>query len=331
VFSHELVEIITDPEASGGWTMDRSFPSGSDNNEIGDACNNSVDFLKGNLMNAYWSERHKACIIPKPEGFIVIQTSDVTINSNVVASGTAHISSLICLVGDYHWDILFDKKIITCSANTYNFKNPQFVWRILEGSAGPIDLADGFSGTIFLATKTWYEDVSGVSTGFNTFPLEITVNKDKLITRSTSAGNLFSFLLKIQVTASEGPVTASYQTQFRVKCEALKFEDRYYTDLERCRERLWKLIDRMLPKIPPIGPGDPAWIWIDKLSPWISGDRLQLMAEIASLAAAYENSDPLFSYKMRSEAALIGNVPMQMLMPQQIKLGIPREIELHPR
>lgn len=50
VFSHELVEILTDPEANVGWQMDRVLNGGT---EIGDACNSSVDFLKGTLGAAY--------------------------------------------------------------------------------------------------------------------------------------------------------------------------------------------------------------------------------------------------------------------------------------
>jgi len=62
VLSHELVEAITDPEPhSRAWTMNRSINGGI---EIGDACNNTVDRVDGLLLQAYWSEKHKACVIP---------------------------------------------------------------------------------------------------------------------------------------------------------------------------------------------------------------------------------------------------------------------------
>jgi len=62
VLSHELVEAITDPEPdSPAWTMNRSINGG---NEIGDACNNTVDRVDGLLFQAYWSEKAKACVIP---------------------------------------------------------------------------------------------------------------------------------------------------------------------------------------------------------------------------------------------------------------------------
>jgi hypothetical protein len=62
VFSHELVEAITDPEPdSPAWTMTRSINGGT---EIGDACNNTVDRVEGLLLQAYWSQEDKACVIP---------------------------------------------------------------------------------------------------------------------------------------------------------------------------------------------------------------------------------------------------------------------------
>jgi hypothetical protein len=69
VFSHELVEMITDPgpnqsfpSSSSGMLMNRSINGGK---ELGDACNQTVDRLTdGLLVQAYWSNNDKACIIP---------------------------------------------------------------------------------------------------------------------------------------------------------------------------------------------------------------------------------------------------------------------------
>ena len=65
VFSHELVESISDPESGvqEGWVMNRNI---NGDNEIGDACNNTVDRVAGNglLLEAYWSNTYKACAMP---------------------------------------------------------------------------------------------------------------------------------------------------------------------------------------------------------------------------------------------------------------------------
>ncbi len=62
VFTHELVESITDPEPdNAAWQMNRTINGG---NEIGDACNNTADFLNGLFVQAYWSQKQRACAIP---------------------------------------------------------------------------------------------------------------------------------------------------------------------------------------------------------------------------------------------------------------------------
>jgi hypothetical protein len=63
VATHEIVETATDP-GSNGWLMDRNFAGGSGQNEIGDACNNQQDFSDTTMVQAYWSNTDRACIIP---------------------------------------------------------------------------------------------------------------------------------------------------------------------------------------------------------------------------------------------------------------------------
>src|SRR5450755_4187327 len=62
-FSHELVEAITDPE-DDGWQMSRSLNGG---NEIGDACRHGSTRIDGVAVQAYWSQRDRACIVPIPD------------------------------------------------------------------------------------------------------------------------------------------------------------------------------------------------------------------------------------------------------------------------
>ena len=59
--SHELVEIISDPEDSG-YKMTRTIDGGR---EIGDACNDLTDILGGVSAQAYWSNRQRACVMPR--------------------------------------------------------------------------------------------------------------------------------------------------------------------------------------------------------------------------------------------------------------------------
>jgi len=60
-FSHELVEMCTDPE-DDGWKVD---DGGTGCDEIGDLCNNRTAPVNGvNNVEAYWSNREGTCIIP---------------------------------------------------------------------------------------------------------------------------------------------------------------------------------------------------------------------------------------------------------------------------
>ncbi|MGZ2749927.1 FG-GAP-like repeat-containing protein [Burkholderia stagnalis] len=64
-FSHELVECITDPDGTGIQVNPRGI---TDFNEIGDACNDFCGLLNGVMVQSYWSQNVKACIIPVSMG-----------------------------------------------------------------------------------------------------------------------------------------------------------------------------------------------------------------------------------------------------------------------
>lgn len=55
-FCHELAEMCTDPE-SDAWTV-------TGNQEIGDVCNGIDQMLNGVTVEAYWSAKDNACLIP---------------------------------------------------------------------------------------------------------------------------------------------------------------------------------------------------------------------------------------------------------------------------
>jgi hypothetical protein len=58
--SHELVEACTDPE-DDGWTLDGLGPP---SDEIGDICQKTVARVNGVMVQGYWSQRDRACLIP---------------------------------------------------------------------------------------------------------------------------------------------------------------------------------------------------------------------------------------------------------------------------
>lgn len=320
VFTHELIEIISDPvpddDSDDGWVMDRTINGGL---EIGDACNNTADFVNGFLVNAYWSEQHKACIIPKPLGYVDVSVASKTISTEVLASGTSQFDNILCLLGNYKWTLSTERKEITLTANAENFEQPKFFWTLPQQQNGPWTAGDGFSGPIFLIANTWSETVNGASYSKQMVRIDITVNKGTMkIDNSSSQVN---FLFKVEVTAAEGAFKAKSFKQIPIKGEIFKYDDAYYKALDNCYDRLHRQLVELRPTIPRSGPAISRWAWEDKLSPWISGERLTLVAEMAAMAAAFEESNPELAHQLRSEAAFYGRAPGQLLMPQQIQRG----------
>jgi hypothetical protein len=60
-FTHEVAETISDPEPESGWIMDQFLNCGD---EIGDVCWHTRDWLDGVEVQAYWSQKDHACVIP---------------------------------------------------------------------------------------------------------------------------------------------------------------------------------------------------------------------------------------------------------------------------
>jgi hypothetical protein len=162
IFSHELVETITDPDADTprhGWTMDREINLGR---EIGDACNNTDDFTAGLFVNAYWSERHKACIIPKPQVYVLVNSSVAIISETVVSSGTmtfhGHpLDIRTCLQGTYSFTNSFVAQRAHFRATAISFRSPTpaVSWKLVNAKPGSPVLSDGFSGTVLLTVDTF--------------------------------------------------------------------------------------------------------------------------------------------------------------------------------
>ena len=91
VFSHEFVEAITDPEPHDpAWLMNRNINGGD---EIGDACNNTTDQLGGIRVQAYWSQRQQACVIPKGQGTLPsLHSLEQGLKLESGTAGTAYVS-----------------------------------------------------------------------------------------------------------------------------------------------------------------------------------------------------------------------------------------------
>ena len=316
IFSHELLETITDPEPDGdeGWLMNRNLNGG---NEIGDACNNTVDFVNGIMAQAYWSEKHKACILPKPRAFVSISTYQQNISTQIISTGVAHFNKIFCLSGDFKWTKTFIgvQTILTANFNR-NFKNPQYVWTLPQIQFRSATLTDGFNGTVFLRSDTWAEDTNGTTNSNQVFPVNIVVNKDVLTVVSNNISNQFTFLLDYSLRASQGAYTATTSGTIEIINEEILFEDAYYKALERCLNIFKKKLETEYGDFRPphLGPDDRRPGWVENISQYnVSGEKLKIIVETAALAASLDTSNPTLAYELRNEVAQLTQIPASML------------------
>lgn len=323
IFSHELIEMISDPESDKGWAMNRSLNGGT---EIGDACNISVDFTSGVFAQAYWSEKHKACIIPKFNVYVNISLETHILSSSLITSGIVHFdpskSIFNCLSGDYKWTSNFNATKTFFTANpSVNLISPAYQWTLQQRQYGNPNLQNGFSGTVYIKAETTYEDVNDITISTRTFPVEVTVKDNIMIVINQDPGNQFSFTIEAQVEGSHGAAKATFKTSVNIQSQSFLYEDSYYESIQHCKDLLNPRYKEKWPKIPHLGPDDRRWAWIDRISNIVAGNDLILAAEVASLAAAFQEKDPHTAYQLRRELAALTKLPISLFEPVQLFRG----------
>jgi hypothetical protein len=319
IFSHELVETITDPDGGApgqGWVMDRVIDGGT---EIGDACNSTDDFTAGVFVNAYWSERHKACIIPKPRGFVLVNSSVEIISETVVSNGTVTFLGdpfdiRTCLQGTYSFTNSFVAQRANFRASSTNFRTPTFSWKLMEAKPSPLVLSNGFNGTVLLSVDTW-SDGPGTSThAVADVPVHVDVAGAELTVVADSLGvDYVNFPVLVEATASEGAFTAAAYGRELLVCQKFEWDENYRDDLANCRQRLDKLVLQAIQLIPFIDKGDPVRMWVDGVSRWIGGERVTAAARAASVAAAIEAAHPELAVQLRGLASVVYQIPAALL------------------
>jgi plastocyanin len=316
IFSHELAETITDPDGNAGWVMDRAITGGT---EIGDACNNTDDFVAGVFVNAYWSERHKACIIPKPRGYVRASSSVEVIDETVVSNGTVTFHGdpfdiRTCLQGTYAFTNSFVAQRARFSAAASNFRTPTFSWRIMEAKGGPRALPNGFSDTVLLSVDAWSNGPGTSTHALAEVPVHVEVAGDELRVVASDLGTDYvNFSVLVEATAAEGAFTAAALGRQLLACQKFEYDENYKNDLENCRRRLDKLVLQAIQLLPAIDRGDPVRTRVDGVSRWIGGERVTAVAQAASVAAAVEKAHPEVAVQLRGLASVVYQVPAALL------------------
>jgi len=144
VFSHELVEMITDPEPRSGWTTTVS----SSENELVDVCSPETGMTDGVAVSAYYSRRLGACVVPcnALQRAVRLSVADVPVGPpKQIASGTATADNF-CFDGTYGWSLNGQVQNAIVSADVSSYANPILAWTV-NGTAvgagvaitGPVD------------------------------------------------------------------------------------------------------------------------------------------------------------------------------------------------
>lgn len=327
-FSHELIEIISDPEPDSdndeGWQMDRTINLGT---EIGDACNNTADRVNGILVNAYWSERHKACIIPKPHRWLSLTSDVTTLSEQDGPTGTVELNSL-CHKGRYTWRTKYSSQQMTFAATAHGFTSPVFSWVLVDGPSGPIQIGDGFNASVWLNVSVWYVDVAGSYS--NTQFVQVSVQAaGGTLTIDNLDPTVGNFSVEVQAIATEAssvtdaPESSSNDVSDTFWGRAFAYDEPYESELVACRLRFERQWMSDLPQLVPphVGPDDRRWGWVDRLPDHVTGERRQFVVTAASLAAALQEAAPERAAELRRAGADLGQVPAAMLSPQRLRMG----------
>jgi hypothetical protein len=307
VFSHELVEILTDPEPNTGWQMNRSLNGGT---EIGDACNNTGARVDGILVQAYWSERHKACIVPRPRRSVAIVRSrpeDDLVYDHVTEHKQVTISpGPLCPQGTYcykrhaHWES------ITFTAVPHHFNAPQVSWTV-QGK--PIS-ANSVGSVVFIA-ETWAPEPTGWAYSKTPVTVQFQSTATTLTLQNNPADGNYGFSVVATVNES-GPAdptaTATAAESDGFDGQDLQWDDAFQKERDRCVKRLKRAAQEVQ-----IGPvvdlGDPPPPWVDRLPPVFDEKTRRELREIGRIAHYLQRADPDLGSALRVAAETFYQVP----------------------
>lgn len=290
VFTHELVEIISDPEPPSGWV----FPSlPANKNEIGDACF-PIFGVEGSFeVSSYYSKRLNACVVPGSDQFrfVNLLESDQLVGSaDIKAQGSVSAPpGSECLTGQYLWTLWEQEEQIVVTADVSSYVGPVLSWSV-NGQAVPFTAQFPIDNT--------YDPLQQ----FTTLPVETAlvtaVNPPvlgQLMITSTKGDGMVNLDIRCTVVDINMPVgygtskTAELTTSITGRTR--KMESRYYSDLRKCllqRINGMKQVAGNLGQVL-IDKGDPPG-WAQRALQNIEGQVSIITQEVSRLTA--QLSDP---------------------------------------
>jgi hypothetical protein len=201
-FSHELAELLTDPEQSA-WFVN-GVPGSS--SEIGDLCDIRENWVHGVKVRSYWSNRDQMCVIPTDAYYSVcingtIDEIDRTKSDEGKASAKSPEGGLSVLIptcnfegAEFNYTSYKHVETASLAASATDYHAPVFTWSV-AGQA----LAAG-NGTISIKADVTYPSPGGFTrTSTDIVILKYSSNGASLALTNDQVPGNFDVLVSVSV------------------------------------------------------------------------------------------------------------------------------------
>jgi hypothetical protein len=242
-FSHELVEMLTDPEDTGFYCD----AIGHDGGEIGDLCqpngNQETAYVDGVQVVAYWSNRDNCCIIPAGPFAARIDGTISVVETKLDQEGDQEdlfdpylcrrFPAVCCLHGPYHWQSFLTSERGVLIATATGYQTPAFSWFV---NNQPLN----GTGTINLQVDVVRQTAQGAVEDTEQVTLAFSANAQTLNLTNTLPG---TFTVSVSVEAVDTAVSPASgqpgtkrtaQVPIPFSGQIFQWDDVYKRDLNRC-------------------------------------------------------------------------------------------------
>jgi hypothetical protein len=300
IFTHELVEILTDPEPTSGWTVN-GMPDGE--NEIVDMCFNQTGMVSGYRVSAYYSDRLKACVVPTfPHQFMLSVATKKEQIGQPFGEGigiTATTKHSICFEGTYEWRLINQKQRITFTATPMGYVEPEFEWKINGHSISNFGSVGAATQSVTTPASIALDPLSMITTlPARTVTAKAAAGNNVLILESQPGEPAGDF--EVVCTVTEKHLPKGYHTAredsraITVTGSVRVMDERFQKDLAECIY-LKSVLARALVEevvVPKIDKGDPPKVWIEPVLNEPETEIGQQVNKARFLAHVVEESDP---------------------------------------
>jgi hypothetical protein len=329
-FTHELVEILTDPQPSDGWTLSAA---GADGSEIADACFNQTGMISGIRVSAYYSDRLKACVVPsfRPQYSLAVGRVEEHVGPirPLLAGRTATTKHSICFSGSYEWTRFGFVQRVTLTATASGYTDPQFTWTVNKHPYRSDHLptvpipeqtpAGAALDPLGMITDLPPQTVTGM----------VQAGGDTLILESVLGAASGEFDISCTVTEKDLPhlyhSARSNEEGVTISGSLRAMDERFQSDLDRCMHLKSVLARQLIEEvvIPRIDGGDPPEAWVERPLRRQETEAERQAHQARFLAHFVERADPDLAATLRVLAA------GRLAVARGIELGASTDVKPH--